>query len=128
MHTVMPELNTEIKDTHVVNKASGRLAAEEFVSFISGHIDQWAGKAVLWDISDLDLTEVASDDLRNYAHDTAAIVEVNRAGERTAIYAPHDLQFGMAKAYTAFAENAAISIRYEVFRDIDEAMVWLNES
>ena len=85
--------------------------------------DEWVpGMSELADISEADLTEITSKGLSNLADMVEKIFSQHNISMRVAVYAPHDLGYGMARVYSTHAERFET---HEVFRDLDEAKEWL---
>ncbi len=81
----------------------------------------------LVDLSEADMGRVSVEGLS----DLAAFIDLELShsddvSTRTAIYAPHDLPFGVARMYEAWSSSSPEEVR--VFRGRDEAIRWLNES
>lgn len=88
--------------------------------------DEWVpGMSELADISDADLNEITSDGLLKLANMVEGIFRQHKFSMRVAVYAPHDLGYGMARVYSVHAERFE---SHKVFRDFDEAKVWLLSS
>ena len=79
---------------------------------------------LLWDMSQADVSHVTPDILRNFAK-KSAILGVNRQGGRTAVVAPKDLQYGLARMSEVFLEAESAPFSFRVFRTRDEALQWL---
>jgi hypothetical protein len=123
---VKSEINTKIEGAFIVNTVNGRIRFADIKSFIAANIDSWPDKAVLWDLRQMDFHDVSSDELRAFMIN-AKEISAMRSGEKSAIVAPHDLQFGMMRMFEALAETARIEISFGVFRTIAEAKQWLSE-
>ena len=82
---------------------------------------------LLWDMSQSDVSHVTPDILQKFVRKSVEL-EVDRQGEgRTAVIAPEDLQYGLARMSEAFAEleSAPYSNRFSAFRTRQEALQWL---
>ena len=78
----------------------------------------------LVDLSDADLGLVSTaglSSLASFVVDELARLQLGSA--RTAIYAPYDLPFGVARMYEAWSDHSPEEVR--VFRDRDDAVRWL---
>lgn len=83
----------------------------------------------LWDVRRAKLTDLKSSDLESiaafisrYAHR----FEERNTG-KTAIVASSDLQFGLSRILGTFYEIEGIPTPLKIFRNIDEAMKWLDQ-
>ncbi len=74
----------------------------------------------LWDIREARLI-LSGDDVRGLAQ----VVRKFVGGRRSAVVAQSDLAYGLARMYSALVEEAGIDV--QAFRDMDEAMTWLQE-
>lgn len=87
--------------------------------------DWKAARRFLWDFRGLTKGPDSSVELRD------AVDLVNRtrdlwAGSQTAIVVARDLDFGIARMFSAFAEQ--VDVEYQVFRDEDAARQWLGSA
>ena len=83
----------------------------------------------LWDVRHAKLTDLESSDveriaasIRQYAHR----FEERNTG-KTAIVASSDLQFGLSRILGTFYEIEDIPTPLKIFRNMDEAMEWLDQ-
>lgn len=82
---------------------------------------------MLWDIRKAVLNQVNKDDLKNIILATKRFAE-SRVGGKTALVAETDLQFGLARMYSTFAELENHPIGISVFRDPQTAIDWIKSS
>jgi hypothetical protein len=76
----------------------------------------------LADLSEADLTEITADGVWNLARMVEELFRPHNIFPKVAVYAPNDLDYGMARIYSAHAEKFEA---HRVFRDFDEARAWL---
>jgi len=106
---------------------TGTLTDAEFLegyrSFFEG--DAWRpGLNELADLEHSNLEQVTSAGLRSLQDYTERFLIANHGEEtKTAVYAPHDLPFGLARIYSAMADGSPEMMG--IFRDFDEAKLWL---
>lgn len=105
--------------THVV---TGRVSEEEMYRALEG--DGEFTPLILWDMSGADVAHVTPEMLRNFVK-RAAELGSQRRGGRTAVIAPEDLQFGLARMSEAFAAMEFAPYRFRAFRVRQEAFDWL---
>lgn len=79
---------------------------------------------VLWDIREGSLQEFSAESMRMLVS-AGARDAVRRAGGRTAIVCPRDLDYGMSRMFQTIAELQSIPFEISVFRDIESAHAWL---
>ncbi len=122
----MSGITTKIDDSVIVNTVVGQVGFDDLVEFITENNDSWIGRPVIWDIAEFDLGDISDKELRKFT-ETMASTSENRKGDKSAIVAPQDLQFGMMKALETLAEIASYPVRIRVFRKIADAKKWLSE-
>ncbi|MFA5719223.1 MAG: hypothetical protein WC952_16055, partial [Desulfobulbaceae bacterium] len=81
-------------------------------------------RKVLFDLTDSILDHLSSDDVLNFSRAPRYIPE-QRIGGKTAVVAPSDLAFGLARMYEFSADPAEIPFVTKVFRTMEEARKWL---
>jgi len=121
----MGDITTQDDGTTIINSAVGLVGLHDIAEFITANIDSWIGKPVLWDLSEMDFHDVQCEELRVFVKAMAPL-SAKRAGEKTGLVAPQDVQFGMMRAFGTFAEIALIRIQFRVFREIGDAREWLS--
>ena len=86
----------------------------------------WKGaRLYLWDFRTLSRGPASSDELRQ----AAELVGRRRAlwpGSRSAIVVARDVDFGLARMFQVFAEGMGVD--YQVFREVETALEWLEAS
>jgi hypothetical protein len=80
---------------------------------------------VLWDMSQAQVGHVTAEILRNFVK-AAAQKGVPGKGGRSAVIAPQDLQFGLARMSEFFTELEEAPFKFSAFRTREEALQWLN--
>ncbi|KMY68528.1 hypothetical protein AAU61_02410 [Desulfocarbo indianensis] len=102
-----------------VRGAVGRRELEEAIaSFYEGG----PTRCVLWDLRQADLQRLATQDVRGLIR----FMEQNnfiRAEGRTALVAPRDADYGLARMGEVFAEG--LPTQFGVFRSLEQALEWL---
>jgi len=83
-------------------------------------------KHVLWDLTGAELEHLLPGDVQSIAKTPRKFLE-DRAGGRTAIVAPNDLAFGLARMYEFTVDPAEVPVEVQVFRSAEEASRWLQE-
>lgn len=79
---------------------------------------------LLWDMSQADVAHVTPERLRRFI-ERAAELSAAHPGGRTAVIAPHDLQFGLARMSEVFSELESAPFLLRAFRTRKEALAWL---
>lgn len=79
---------------------------------------------ILWDLRNTSLASLTASQVTKLA-DLSVNYSKQRGGGKTAIVAPHDLNFGVAKEFEG--QSKTISREFIIFRHFDEAKKWLEE-
>ena len=105
-------------------KVTGKVASNEIIKAFKEFYESEPTLNLLWDLSQGDLSDLTSDQLRKII--SAAKKYANlREGGKTALYTTVPLGFGIARMYEMLAEANQLPIPNRVFRSFDEAMAWL---
>lgn len=102
----------------------GNLTATEIIAFTKEYYSKHPTKLVLWDGSKGTVSSITALDFQKIAQKTKNQIE-KRKGGKTALVGSFDIDFGLARMYGIYAEIERIPVQYRVFRNTDEAMVWL---
>ena len=104
-----------------VGIVTDREMLDDYKRFFSS--DEWVpGLNELTDISAADVTQVTSNGVRDLANLIEGIFRQHNSSPKVAVYAPHDLPYGLSRMYSVEAERFEL---HEVFRDLAEAKAWL---
>jgi hypothetical protein len=86
----------------------------------------WKGsKSFLWDFCNVQKGPDSSPEIRDAADQVAKVQDL-WSGSRVAIFVTRDLDFGIARMFSAFVEG--LDIDYQVFREESAALEWLSSS
>jgi len=116
-----------LRRNYFVSKYEGRIsyaeALDKWKNFLEGK--EWVpGQNEFVDLSKAQLNEVTVEDLMNLASYIEDIYIKNSIEKiKVAVYAPNDLPFGIARMYSAYADESPELVH--VFRDKEEAIRWL---
>ena len=116
-----------IENKIIINSVVGEVNFDKIAEYISENIESWISKPVIWDMSKADLSTVPSDQLRSFLQKMQSLSK-KKSGEKTAIVAPQDMEYGMMRMFEIFAENESFEMELRVFRTIEEAKQWLPEN
>jgi hypothetical protein len=111
----------------IVLEHMGRIPDDEFLEFYKELYESNASIASMNHLVDLrkaDSSPRSSDVLHQLADFMQSSFEGLTTGPKVAVVASKDLSFGLARMYEAFAD--IIPWNFIVFRDIDEALTWLD--
>jgi len=107
-----------------VHDVTGRVTEFEMHDALEKLYKEELTDLLLWDMSKADVSHVTSETLRNFAMKSAKL-GVRREGGRTAVVAPTDLQYGLARISDVFLETEGAPFSFRVFRAREEALKWL---
>ena len=105
----------------------GTSTAAEVIDAIRGFYAGETTRDVLWDLREATLDAMPSEDVRKIGA-TVLGFGSEREGGRTAIVASSDLAFGLSRMYEAVTTVNEGTRPTQVFRDIEKALLWLEES
>jgi len=110
----------------VVTHFTGRVTHDELVDTyrrIMADADYELGTNELADLREIDGLDITAASLRAVEELTGARYAGSEADFRTAILAPNDAAFGLARMYEVFAEDGPENVR--VCRALPQALEWL---
>lgn len=110
----------------LLHTGSGIVTGQELIAGATQVLDDIRGGLpicyALIDLTDITGFEVSSDDIRGVAKLNLSMAEIIGPA-RVAVVAAHDIAFGMARMWEAYAHTTAWQT--QVFRDRSEAENWL---
>lgn len=107
-----------------INEIAGPVSEEEMYLALTGPDDHEPTRLLLWDMSRAEVAHVTPDILRKFVG-KAAELGAGRQDGRTAVVAPDDLQFGLARMSEVFSELESAPYDFRAFRTRQEAFEWL---
>lgn len=119
----MSEIVYEKYNDVVVLRVIGGVTFEEITEAMKRHFPN-VTKHLIWDYTNGDLSHVTAEDFRKVP-DMAAKYFTNRQKGRTTFACPNDLTYGMLRMYTAFADLDNMPYEYEVHRNFEDALKWV---
>ena len=112
------------KENLTIHTVSGLASEEDMYRALAGDGNRETTAFVLWDMSRAEVAHVTSDILRRFIRKATELGEA-RQGGRTAVVAPEDLQFGLARMSEVFSEEESSPFGFRAFRTRAEALLWL---
>ena len=107
-----------------VHEVTGPISEVEMYDALEIFYKQDPTSLLLWDMSQTDVSHVTSDILQKFVRKSAELGTA-RQGGRTAVIAPEDLQFGLARMSEVFSDMASAPYSFRSFRTREEALKWL---
>ena len=106
--------------------ATGKISSNEIAEMIESFYKKQSSNSVLWDFRYADLKAlIFSNELENIATSFFKSNRKLKKAGKTAIVAPNDLWFSVARMYATFSEIKNLSHIIQIFRFMDEAIKWL---
>lgn len=102
----------------------GDLSSDEILKYSIKYYDTKPTKLVLWDVSRGSVSKISRADFQRIASIMKGHT-AKRANGKTALIGKFDVDFGIARMYEAYADIEEIQIIYKVFRNVDDALKWL---
>ena len=120
-------LNQE--EGYFVSKSSGEITDDELLNSYKEYFEneEWIPLSnELADLSELDKTTVTSDGVERLAkYIRNLLIQRGITTYHTAVYAPHNLAFGLARIYQVMSHESPESVM--VFRQLSDAISWIKE-
>ena len=107
----------------VVGEVNAEQVVSQIISFLTGEPTQ----LVLWDFREGSLASLSSKDLQMIVQRGAQFAD-RRKGGRTAIVCSKEVDYGLGRMFQTFASLQHIPFEINVFRNLEEAVEWLNQS
>jgi ferritin-like protein len=120
------ETKYDLTKALTIIKAVGKMKADDFHEWTANYYNGTVTSLALWDLTEADLSEIQTEDLRNDAEHTKALAE-RRKGGKTAIVSANSLEYGLSRMLETFYDMEEVPFETQVFHTINEAMKWLSE-
>lgn len=116
---LLPEEDLTIVTVH------GQISTAEILAYAEKlHESKELTRLLLWDAMEVEVSGISSAEFREMGVKMKAIVQ-KRPDGKTAIVAGSDLNYGIGRMYSAYAELETNPVSYGIFRTIEEAIAWL---
>ena len=107
-------------------RATGKMTVHDFYEWNTDYYGGTVTSLILWDVSEANLSEISTEDIKNDVIRTNRLSEHVRAGGKTAVFVPTGtLEFGLSRMLEAYFENEHSHFEVKVFSNMDEAKQWL---
>lgn len=118
------EVKRDKNQSLTIHTVKGLASEEEMYEALENFYNQEPTSLLLWDMSQAEVAHVKMDTLKAFIKRATALGNKRKDG-KTAIFAPHDLQFGLARMSEVFAELESSPFKMGVFRSRQSALDWL---
>ena len=122
----MIETTIDEKQNLTIHKCSGDLNEQELLDTIESFYGDNPTLYSIWDFSNSSFDKISNEFLRQM-FSIVQKVGSNRQGGRTAVIAPSDLEYGMARMFQIMSNTNDFPFKIKVFRYFGEASQWLLE-
>lgn len=110
----------------LVVSVTGNLASKEIIAVVKEYYSNGVVKNVIWDLTNGSLESISTKGFKEIAGATLqTITDGVRQGGKTVFVGNSTTEFGLMRMYAVIAEIAGVSIKYTVFRTIEEAQQWI---
>ena len=117
------------EEGYFVSKFTGEITDDELVNSYKDYFENenWISLLIeLVDLSELERIKVTNEGIRRLVkYIENLFIERGISSYYTAIYAPHDLHFGLSRIYEVLANGSSEYVM--VFRNLNDAISWINE-
>ena len=117
------EADSDLTIVTVVGEVNAEQVVNQIISFLTGG----PTRLVLWDIREGSLASLSSKDLKMILKRGAQFADRRRGG-RTAIVCSREVDYGLGRMFQTLASLQHIPFEINVFRNLEEAVEWLNQS
>ena len=118
------EVKRDKNKSLTIHTVKGHASEEEMYEALENFYNQEPTALLLWDMSQAEVAHVSTITLKAFV-ERSTILGAKRKDGKTAIFAPHDLQFALARMSATFAELESSSFKMGVFRSRQSAVDWL---
>ena len=125
MGRIQKQIDTQ-KDL-IVYTVYGKVTAKQVISEIDKFYQADITGKVLWDLSESDVGSLTDTEIESVALTPRKSVDM-RSGGKTAIVAPKELTFGLARMYELQINTLALPFETRTFHSTEDAFQWLFDS
>ncbi len=122
MSAIITNINRDADLT--LHSIEGDITWEDIVVTIEEYYLGQPTTFVIWDYTGAGPSHCSEENIRSIAQ-TAGQYAQSRAGGKTALVLPKDLQFGVGRVFESYAELADMPVTVRSFRLMAEAAAWL---
>jgi hypothetical protein len=109
-----------------IHTGTGDVSFEEVMTTLRQSWEGQTTKNALWDARKAKTPDLSSHDLERIADYIMTHAE-KRAGGKSAMVAPSELEYGLSRVYDAWHDIRRFPFQFRVFRSIEEANEWLDK-
>jgi len=123
----MAKIDREYDDRNqlTVMKVSGEVTVDDIIAGIRQYYDKSLTGNFLWDFLDATIELISPEEFNVIAETAAVRIDEGKQG-KTALVAGTNFNMGLGVMYRAMANMAGIAHEYKFFRNMADALEWLN--
>ena len=110
-----------------IHDVTGPVTEEEMHDVLENFYKREPTALLLWDMSQADVSHITTDILQKFVKKSAEL-GASRQGDRIAVIASEDLQYGLARMSEAIVNIVSAPYIFAIFRTRQEALTWLKQS
>lgn len=118
----MGNIKTVIENNTIINSTTPEVIFKEVLLYISKNIESWKNNNVIWDLNNFCFETLTREDIQSYIFKSKTLSE-KRAGQKTALVAESDLNYGMIRMWSLLGEYD-YQFEIQAFRTLSEAEEW----
>ncbi len=122
----MDHITTKLENEIIINSVVGDVTVDDLIDHVIENMENWIGKPVLWELSKANLNNISTQEWEGIIQKIGHLSQ-ERKGEKTALVSLEDFPFGILRMFEIIAENKALAIHFQTFREIKKAKKWLLE-
>ena len=105
--------------------ATGTMTAQDFHQWMVSYYEGDITLLTLWDLTQADIMEISSEDVKEIARRTQKVASGARQGGKSALVFNSRSHFGMGRMFETYAELANLPFEFRAFQTFDDAKAWL---
>ena len=119
-------ITTETTDDITTFKVTGKVTASDIIAQAVQYMEGEQTKSSMWDFTKTEKIDIKTLELKGIA-DSLKRAAKDEIVRKVALVGSKSINIGLGKVFGAFAQMAGLPYTYKPFRNIDEAMKWLEE-
>ena len=106
-------------------KVVGKMTTTDFIDCLARCHAGDLSLLNLWDLTEADLSTIATDEIEDLAEYAKYLVEASQGG-KTALVFGGSLGFGLGRMFETYLEIAGLPLAINSFRSLEAALKWLH--
>jgi hypothetical protein len=120
-------ITIEKKGTCTIFKVTGEVTAHEIILQAVQYMEGEQTETSMWDFSENAKVKITTVEMKGIA-DSLKKVSTDGKVRKVALVGSKTINIGLAKVFGAFAQMARLPYTYKPFRNINDALKWLEDS